>query len=59
LLIVIDSYEDDNPREKMPCSLDDVKMTDRDGVEAAGIDRKLPSRFPPVGLNLGSPWLVR
>lgn len=46
LLIVIDSYEDDNPREKMPGPLDDVEMTDRNEVEAVGIDRKLPQPVP-------------
>ena len=48
LLIVIDSHEHGDPREKMPCPLDDVEMTGCDGVEGAGIDRML-SQPAPLG----------
>ena len=42
MLLGVDSNEHGDPREKMPCPLDDVKMAGRDGVEGAGIDRMLP-----------------
>jgi len=45
-LITIDSHEHGDPRKKMPCPLDDVEMTGRDGVEGAGIDRMLPQWVP-------------
>jgi hypothetical protein len=51
LLIAIDSHEHGDPREKMPCTLDDVEMTGCDGVEGTGIDRMLPSQLPPVAVN--------
>jgi hypothetical protein len=51
LLITIDSHEHGDPREKMPCTLDDVEMTGCDGVEGTGIDRMLPSQLPPVAVN--------
>ena len=41
LLLGIDSHEYGDPREKMPCRLDDVEMTGCDWVEGAGIDRML------------------
>jgi enoyl-CoA hydratase/carnithine racemase len=43
LLITIDSHEHGDPREKMPCPLDDVEMTRCDGVEGAGIDACSPA----------------
>jgi hypothetical protein len=52
LLNAIDSHEHGDPREKMPCPLDNVEMTGCDGAEGAGIDRMLPSQFPPAALNI-------
>src|SRR5256884_4289653 len=46
LLIAVDSHEHGDPREKMPCPLDDVEMAGCNGVEGAGIDRMLPQPAP-------------
>ena len=66
LLVGVDGHEHGDPREMVPCSVDDVEMTGCDGVEGAGIDRMLPRPAPagrvghrpmlpgPTELNLGS-----
>jgi hypothetical protein len=41
-----------DPREKMPCPIDDVQMIGCDGVEGAGVDRVLPHGLTPTASNI-------
>jgi hypothetical protein len=49
LLIAVDGHEHGDPREKVPCPLDDVEMTGRDGVENARIDALATRPGPGCG----------